>query len=412
MPGIKITAWRGRGNPAQCHRCQQFRHSSKNCHRPLTCVRCAEEHLARDCPVPRTERPQCANCRGQHAANSKKCPVYIAEARNKQAGTISRTGAARPTRPIRPDMTPSLPEQEMPPPPPSATSLMAEANDPIPRRTPSTAYEQRPKKKRVRTRRVRRTTSSAAPTDSELETSTPPASDREDIAAAPPRPQRPPRTPRTPRAPRGPRAREEDATATRAVSGAAPAALAATLASAATTAPAHRPVSRGRAAGTSDRDNQATIRAAPVAIPPPPPRPARDWEVFSQRLHNSTPNFPVVSAEDVENLTQQITASITSAMEAASQTATSHSRKRDALPSHIADLIKEKKKLRRRWQATRCPQLKTELNRLTDRVKTAMREKNAADWTRCILEAGEDWQSLHRLCRNLTHATAPTRRWR
>ncbi|XP_061723713.1 uncharacterized protein LOC133529655 [Cydia pomonella] len=37
MPGVKVEAWRGRKGPAQCYRCQGFRHSSVNCHRPLAC---------------------------------------------------------------------------------------------------------------------------------------------------------------------------------------------------------------------------------------------------------------------------------------------------------------------------------------------------------------------------------------
>ena len=42
MPGIKIEAWRSKKGPAQCHRCQAFRHSSFGCHRRLACVRCGE----------------------------------------------------------------------------------------------------------------------------------------------------------------------------------------------------------------------------------------------------------------------------------------------------------------------------------------------------------------------------------
>ncbi|CAG9136398.1 unnamed protein product [Plutella xylostella] len=35
MPGVTIEAWRGRGGPPQCHRCQTFGHASEQCHRPF-----------------------------------------------------------------------------------------------------------------------------------------------------------------------------------------------------------------------------------------------------------------------------------------------------------------------------------------------------------------------------------------
>ncbi|XP_075991651.1 uncharacterized protein LOC142986982 [Anticarsia gemmatalis] len=93
MPGVKIEAWRGKRGPAQCHRCQGFRHSSHNCHRRLACVRCGEEHAARDCARPREEPPTCANCGGAHTANNIACPAFKREARNKKAGTVARTSA-------------------------------------------------------------------------------------------------------------------------------------------------------------------------------------------------------------------------------------------------------------------------------------------------------------------------------
>ncbi|CAK1553007.1 unnamed protein product [Leptosia nina] len=97
MTGVTIEAWRGKRGPAQCHRCQQFRHSSHNCHRPIACVRCGEPHRAADCPRPKAEPATCANCRGPHPANHSTCPVRKTEARNKRAGTVARTGQSRPT---------------------------------------------------------------------------------------------------------------------------------------------------------------------------------------------------------------------------------------------------------------------------------------------------------------------------
>uniref|UniRef100_A0A2H1WJ22 SFRICE_030768 n=1 Tax=Spodoptera frugiperda TaxID=7108 RepID=A0A2H1WJ22_SPOFR len=99
MPGIKIEAWRGKKGLAQCHRCQQFRHSSHNCHRPMACVRCGEEHPASECPRPKEEPPTCANCGGAHTANNTSCPVFRRETRNPRAGTVARTAAAPTAKP-------------------------------------------------------------------------------------------------------------------------------------------------------------------------------------------------------------------------------------------------------------------------------------------------------------------------
>ncbi|CAH2211682.1 jg3555 [Pararge aegeria aegeria] len=93
MPGVKIEAWRGKKGPAQCHQCQQFRHSSHYCHRKQACVRCGEEHRAYQCPRPKDVPATCANCGGPHPANNLSCPVFRHEIRNKRAGTVAATAA-------------------------------------------------------------------------------------------------------------------------------------------------------------------------------------------------------------------------------------------------------------------------------------------------------------------------------
>ncbi|XP_047998805.1 predicted GPI-anchored protein 58 [Leguminivora glycinivorella] len=143
MPGVIIEAWRGRKGPAQCHRCQGFRHSSVNCHRPQACVRCAEPHPASQCKRDRKEPATCKNCQGPHPANSTECPVYKREARNKKAGVAARTGAPLPASTQPTADTNNAPQ-----------SLMAAANDgkrpPARRRTaktgpnPTPASQQQP----------------------------------------------------------------------------------------------------------------------------------------------------------------------------------------------------------------------------------------------------------------------------
>ena len=131
MPGIKIEAWRAKRGPAQCHRCQAFRHSSHGCHRRLACVRCGGEHPARDCQRPLEEPATCANCGGPHPANHSACPQYRQEARNKRAGTVALSQPKATRRPTGPSAAPV--PTNMVATDSQATSLMAPANPPTER---------------------------------------------------------------------------------------------------------------------------------------------------------------------------------------------------------------------------------------------------------------------------------------
>ena len=65
--------------PTQCHRCQGWGHAESNCLRPPKCFKCAEGHHTKDCTVAdmTTSAKKCANCKGEHLANSRECPVRI-----------------------------------------------------------------------------------------------------------------------------------------------------------------------------------------------------------------------------------------------------------------------------------------------------------------------------------------------
>ncbi|XP_049883099.1 uncharacterized protein LOC126378760 [Pectinophora gossypiella] len=123
MPGVKVEAWRGRRGAAQCHRCQQFRHSSHNCHRPAACVRCGENHTAKECQRPREVPATCVNCGGTHPANSSSCPVKLRELRNTKAGAAPMTGARGAIPPAASTVDPNIE-------PTARSSLMAAANGP------------------------------------------------------------------------------------------------------------------------------------------------------------------------------------------------------------------------------------------------------------------------------------------
>ncbi|XP_060809962.1 uncharacterized protein LOC132904050 [Amyelois transitella] len=142
-PTLKVEAWRGKQGPAQCHRCQLFRHSSVNCHRATVCVRCGGPHKATDCERPLDQPATCANCGGPHPANHSSCPVLRREARNRRAGPVARSGTA--------------------PTPQNTTSEAAEASLMAPANPPTARGAELPKKKRKKKKKKNAAAVSSAP---------------------------------------------------------------------------------------------------------------------------------------------------------------------------------------------------------------------------------------------------------
>lgn len=61
---------------AQCHRCQEWGHSTINCHADPVCLKCAEEHLTKECKKPVSEPAKCINCGKDYPANATICEAY------------------------------------------------------------------------------------------------------------------------------------------------------------------------------------------------------------------------------------------------------------------------------------------------------------------------------------------------
>lgn len=61
---------------AQCHRCQEWGHATTNCYADPACLKCAGEHLTKDCKKPRSEPAKCVNCNKDHPANATICDIY------------------------------------------------------------------------------------------------------------------------------------------------------------------------------------------------------------------------------------------------------------------------------------------------------------------------------------------------
>lgn len=62
--------------PQMCYNCNRFGHSSNFCTAAPRCWKCAGDHYGSRCTLSREEPATCCNCRGDHPAMSRKCPVY------------------------------------------------------------------------------------------------------------------------------------------------------------------------------------------------------------------------------------------------------------------------------------------------------------------------------------------------
>ncbi|XP_077550887.1 uncharacterized protein LOC144164247 [Haemaphysalis longicornis] len=64
-------------NPRHCFDCQRFGHSTTSCRGKTTCAKCAaQDHPTDNCD---SENLTCTNCRGPHAAYSRKCEKFQME---------------------------------------------------------------------------------------------------------------------------------------------------------------------------------------------------------------------------------------------------------------------------------------------------------------------------------------------
>lgn len=73
---IKMETQKPKNTVGQCHRCQHFGHAQKYCTLPPRCVKCAENHLTKDCTKPSNIPVKCANCGGHHPASYRGCTKF------------------------------------------------------------------------------------------------------------------------------------------------------------------------------------------------------------------------------------------------------------------------------------------------------------------------------------------------
>lgn len=83
LSGILVEAPNKSDFPGQCHNCQRYGHSSRNCHAKPRCVKCLGDHGTAQCERPKRADirssapeapPACVNCgKAGHTANFRGC---------------------------------------------------------------------------------------------------------------------------------------------------------------------------------------------------------------------------------------------------------------------------------------------------------------------------------------------------
>ena len=96
-----------------------------------------------------------------------------------------------------------------------------------------------------------------------------------------------------------------------------------------------------------------------------------DWEYFRHLLTAAT-NATPTTADEIEDFSLHLTQSIQNA--AWKSTPTNVKTAAKSFPREIKTMIVEKRKLRRRWQRSRDPQIKTLLNNATKQLSTAIKQ--------------------------------------
>ena len=83
---VEIEALRKSKLIPQCKRCQQFGLTQNYCQKTTRCVKCAENHMTKDCKKPKEKNPTCVNCGDPHPANYRGCQIAkkLQEIRNKK----------------------------------------------------------------------------------------------------------------------------------------------------------------------------------------------------------------------------------------------------------------------------------------------------------------------------------------
>lgn len=151
-----------------------------------------------------------------------------------------------------------------------------------------------------------------------------------------------------------------------------------------------------------------TLALTAVCTVPRPQGIKTDWEAFSRALSGLDVGR-LSSPEEVEQEATRLTAKLQEAREAASRPIPQRRQNaRDELPTDLKRRLATKRRVRRDWARSRCPRLKTQLDRLTVEVSEAVRAWRGETWETTIDRASEHDTNLYALNRALTRTPTPT----
>lgn len=94
----------------ECHNWQRYGHAQSRCTASPKCVKCARHYHTGERQRTRQEPVKCANCRGSHTVNHRRCPRYPRVEKALTASTstprdVSYASAVRVRAPVRSAVT-------------------------------------------------------------------------------------------------------------------------------------------------------------------------------------------------------------------------------------------------------------------------------------------------------------------
>lgn len=135
-----------------------------------------------------------------------------------------------------------------------------------------------------------------------------------------------------------------------------------------------------------------------------------DWNLFKTELENKQLNFEEpLNAEQLDNQVLNITTIIQEAAWKSTPKIT-NKQQNNKYPKHIVNLIREKRKLNRRWHITRSPILKKMLNKTTKKVTKRKQSYDNIKFQSNLSQLGNDklsdyslWKYSKKFQNNVTH---------
>ncbi|GFR21168.1 RNA-directed DNA polymerase from mobile element jockey [Trichonephila clavata] len=125
-----------------------------------------------------------------------------------------------------------------------------------------------------------------------------------------------------------------------------------------------------------------------------------NWQKFQAVLSRSIPgNPPISNKDDIDQTISNFNFSIQEAIHATSTHKAIHHQITTIL-CQLREKIKQKNRLRKEWQQTKYPPLKTQVNNLHREIKSAINHLKNQNWNNLLQPATIEDNSLHSLLKN------------